>query len=201
MTIPGLGFGGANRKPLGIQLYSVREQMSRSVPDTLRQLAQIGYREVEFAGYFNLDAPALRRLLTEYGLAAPASHVSYSVMRTNPEDTIEFATALGHRYIVVPSLPKAQRQTLEMDIFWVVKAGHSPVDYINTWQGRFPLWHLKDISADGSIVDVGAGEVDFPALFELRKKAGLLHGFVEHDRPADAFRSARNSFQYLADRW
>jgi sugar phosphate isomerase/epimerase len=257
MAFPGPGLAGDGRRPLGIQLYTVRAEMSRSVPNTLRKLAQFGYREVEFAGYFDLGAEALRELLGEYGLAAPSTHVSYSLMQSSLEKTIEFASALGHQYLVVPSLPKAQRQSLddyhrtaeafngwgakckaaglqfayhnhafefdvidgqvpydvllnetdtelvqmEMDIYWVVKAGRSPLQYIKQWPGRFPLWHLKDISADGSMVDVGAGEIDFPALFEYSQKAGLRHGFVEHDRPTDAFRAARNSFQFLDGKW
>jgi len=257
MAWPGLVRAGGGRKPLGIQLYTLREEMSRSVPHTFHQLARIGYREVEFAGYFDHDAGELRRLLDEYGLVAPSSHVSLQLMQSEPEKTIEFAVALGHRYLVIPSLPAEQRQNIdqyrhiaeafnrlgekckgaglrfayhnhafefdvidgqvpydvllaetdpelvgmEMDVYWVSKAGRSPAQYITEWPGRFPLWHLKDMLPDGSMVDVGDGGIDFPALLEHRDKAGLRHGFVEHDHPTDALRSARRSFRFLADKW
>lgn len=257
MTFPSLGSTDANRKPLGIQLYTLRDEMSENVPNTLSRLAQIGYKEVEFAGYFDHDAEELRRLLDEYGLVAPSSHVPLQLMHSEPEKTIEIANALGHRYLVVPSLPAEQRQSIdqyrriaetfnslgekckaaglqfayhnhafefdlidgrvpydvllnetdpelvgmEMDVYWVSKAGQSPVRYITEWPGRFPLWHLKDMSSDGSMVDVGDGEIDFPALLENRDKAGLHHGFVEHDHPEDAFRTAERSFEFLADKW
>ena len=90
---------------------------------------------------------------------------------------------------------------MEMDVYWVTKAGRSPIHYINEWPGRFPLWHIKDISSDGMMVDVGDGIIDFSALFEHRDRAGLRHGFVEHDRPEDAFRTTERSFDFLADKW
>ena len=257
MTFPGLGYAGANRKPLGIQLYTLREEMAESVPDTFSRLAEIGYKEVEFAGYFDYAAEALRRLLDEHGLTAPAAHVPLELLQSELEETLEFAVALGHRYLVVPWLPEEQRQSIdqyrqtaetlnrlgeqcnsaglqfayhnhafefdviggrvpydillgetdpelvemEMDIFWVSKAGHSPLRYLTEWPGRFPLWHLKDMLSDGSMADVGDGEIDFPALLEHRDKAELRHGFVENDRPENAFRSAERSFEYLADKW
>ena len=46
----GLAFAGENRTPLGIQLYTLRDEMAKSVPHTFHQLAKFGYREVEFAG-------------------------------------------------------------------------------------------------------------------------------------------------------
>ena len=257
MTCPGIGCAGESRKPLGIQLYTLRDEMVRSVPATFQQLARIGYGEVEFAGYFDYDAKAIRGLLDEHGLTAPSSHVPLELLQPEPEEAIEFAAAVGHRYIVVPWLAEEQRQTIdqyrrtaetfnsigekckaaglqfgyhnhdfefdvtdgeipydvllsetdpglvamEMDIFWLTKAGHSPLQYINEWPGRFPLWHIKDMLSDGTMADVGDGEIDFPALFEQRDKAGLRHGFVEHDQPEDAFRTARRSFEFLADKW
>jgi sugar phosphate isomerase/epimerase len=257
MACPSFGCASAPRRPLGIQLYTLRDEMAKSVPHTFQQLAQFGYKEVEFAGYFDHGAKDLQRLLDENGLAAPACHVPLALMQSEAAKTIEFASALGHRYIVIPWLDEEHRQSIEsyrriaetfnnigeqckaagiafayhnhafefdvidgqtpydillnetdpelvgmeMDVYWVTKAGQSPINYITKWPGRFPLWHIKDMSSDGSIVDVGDGEIDFPALFEHRDRAGLRHGFVEHDHPENAFRTAERSFDFLADKW
>lgn len=257
MALSGLGFAGENRKALGIQLYTLRDEMAKSVSGTLQHLAQIGYSEVEFAGYFDHDAKQIHGLMDEKGLTAPSSHVPLSLMQSEAEKTIEFAVAVGHLYLVVPWLPEEQRQSIdqyrrlaarlnsighkckaaglkfayhnhdfefdvidgevpydvllnetdaelvamEMDVYWVTKAGRSPIHYIDEWPGRFPLWHIKDMLSDGSMVDVGDGEIDFPALFEYRDRAGLRHGFVEHDHPDDAFRTAERSFDFLVDKW
>ena len=257
IAFSGLGFAGDSRKPLGIQLYTLRDEMAKSVPGTFQRLARIGYSELEFAGYFDHDAKEIRGLLDEHGLTAPSSHVPLELMQSEPEKTIEFASVVGHRYLVVPWLAEELRQSIdqyrqtaatlnkigekckaagltfayhnhdfefdvidgeipydvllsetdpdlvamEMDVYWVTKAGRSPIQYINEWPGRFPLWHIKDISSDGTMVDVGDGTIDFPALFEHGDRAGLRHGFVEHDQPEDAFRTAERSFTHLADKW
>jgi len=257
MAFPSLGCTGEKQEPLGIQLYTLRDEMAESVSGTLSHLAQIGYKEVEFAGYFDHDAKQMRRLLDENGLAAPSSHVSLQVLQSELEQTIEFAADIGHRYLVVPWLAEEQRQSIdqyrqtaetfnrlgekcraaglqfayhnhafefdmidgqvpydilleetdpelvgmEMDVYWVSKAGHSPTRYLTDWPGRFPLCHIKDMLSDGSMVDVGDGEIDFPALFKFRDKGEFRHGFVEHDHPEDALQSARRSFEFLVDKW
>jgi sugar phosphate isomerase/epimerase len=257
MVSSGLGCTAESRNPLGIQLYTLRDEMAKSVSATFQRLAQIGYSELEFAGYFDHDAKETRKLLDDNGLTAPSSHVPLERMQSAPEKTIEIARTVGHQYLVVPWLAEELRQSIdqyrqtaetlnrigekckaagltfayhnhafefdviggqipydvllsetdpnlvamEMDVYWVTKAGQSPSQYINDWPGRFPLWHIKDISSDGTMVDVGDGVIDFAALFEHRERSGLQHGFVEHDRPEDAFRTAERSYGHLANKW
>jgi len=85
----------------------------------------------------------------------------------------------------------------EMDIYWVLQGGGDPLAYFARWPGRFPLVHVKGRAADGRMVDVGTGSVDWAAIFAKRDEAGIRHYFVEHDEPADAFASAAASYQYL----
>ena len=67
---------GADRIPrIGLQLYTVRSEMERSVEQTIAAVAGAGYKEVEFAGYFGRDPAALRALLDRHGLTAPSAHV------------------------------------------------------------------------------------------------------------------------------
>ena len=49
--------------PVGVQLYSVREQCAKDLPGTLAAVAKIGYKGVEFAGYHNRTAKDLRKML------------------------------------------------------------------------------------------------------------------------------------------
>lgn len=85
----------------------------------------------------------------------------------------------------------------ELDIFWAVKGGADPLTLFARWAKRFRLVHVKDMSADGRMVDVGDGVIDWPAIFARRKQAGIEHVFVEHDEPADAVWSATASYRYL----
>ena len=92
---------------IGLQLYTVRTLMETSVPLTLEMVATIGYREVEFAGYFGARPAQLRRWLDDLGLSAPSAHLP--VLDGNLGQLFDDATELGHRYLVQASLPLQQR--------------------------------------------------------------------------------------------
>jgi sugar phosphate isomerase/epimerase len=88
---------------IGIQLYTVRRELTKDVDGTLGRLAEIGYREVEFAGYPEGSAQSLRRILDRHGLTAPSSHVGFQALRSDWDRTLDQAATVGQRYVVVPS--------------------------------------------------------------------------------------------------
>ena len=88
---------------------------------------------------------------------------------------------------------------MELDLAWVTKAGVDPVELFAQHPGRFPLWHVKDISKDLTTIEpVGNGSIDFKRIFAQAKQAGMKHFFVEHDMPADPFASITTSFSNLS---
>ena len=98
---------------IGIQLYTVRDQFAKDPEGTLARLAQIGFTEVEFAGYPPGKPSDLRKLLDKYHLAGVSSHVGFSALQSGWDQTLENAVVVGQRFIVVPSLPQSQRRTLD----------------------------------------------------------------------------------------
>ncbi len=84
---------------------------------------------------------------------------------------------------------------LELDLYWAVKAGQDPAAMFAQHRGRFPLWHLKDAGPlpERTMLEVGAGTIDFAALFAAGRIAGLKHAFIEHDNPKDALASVQAS--------
>lgn len=86
---------------------------------------------------------------------------------------------------------------MEMDIFWLVKGGRDPIEYFTSHAGRFPLVHVKDMSAAGAMVDVGKGVIDFRDIFRHSDEGGIRHSFVEHDEPTDPLATARASYDFL----
>ncbi len=86
---------------------------------------------------------------------------------------------------------------LQLDLYWIRDAGHEARAYFAQYPGRFPSVHVKDMAADGQMVDVGAGVIDWPELLEQAAQAGTRHFFVEHDNPPDPMHSIRESFAYL----
>src|SRR6185436_9756960 len=87
----------------------------------------------------------------------------------------------------------------EMDVYWVVNGGGSPVELLKKHPGRFKMLHLKDSkgSPDHKMTEVGSGAIDFKTI--LANAKGIEHYFVEHDEPTDAMTSAAASYKYLSN--
>lgn len=97
----------------GLQLYTVRDELKRDFRGTLARIAAVGYREVEFAGYFDESPAALRTLLDGLGLAAPSAHVGDGLFGPQAERVIDAARTIGHRYLVFAWLPQEQWRDLD----------------------------------------------------------------------------------------
>mgnify|MGYP001164730210 CR=1 FL=1 len=100
----------ANAKPaVGLQLYTLRDMMAKSVSETLNLVAGVGFNEVEFAGYFGHKASDISDMLKKAGLTAPSVHVPLDDLRHKLSQVISDAKTIGHHYIVLPWLPAEQR--------------------------------------------------------------------------------------------
>lgn len=89
---------------------------------------------------------------------------------------------------------------LEMDLYWVVRAGHDPVKLIQAHPGRFTMWHIKDMDKKnhGLNTEVGSGMVDFKKIFQYQKLSGVKHIFMEQENFAmDAYKSITQSASYI----
>ena len=242
------------RPAIGLQLYTVRTLMSRDVSGTLAAVAAAGVREVEFAGYHDLSPAAMRALLTQHGLSAPAAHVPIPSAREGWTPVLDAAETLGHRWLVIPWVGNDVRGSLdgwrrlasqlnsagelarargmrmayhnhdfefatvegrvaydvfvesldptlvdlELDLYWAVKSGQDVAAMLRARPGRFPLWHLKDAgpAPARAMLDVGAGTIDFAALFTLGD--GPQHAFIEHDNPADPLATVQAGAAWLS---
>jgi sugar phosphate isomerase/epimerase len=80
--------------------------------------------------------------------------------------------------------------TMEIDLYWVTKAGQDPVEMFNKYPGRFQLFHMKDMYTETApyfevikddIAPVGAGLIDFKRILAAGKEAGMKYMFVEDD--------------------
>jgi len=103
---------GAKIEKIGIQLYTVRDQMKADFEGTLAHIAQIGYKEVEFAGYFDHTPADVRAILDRHGLAAPSTHIGLGEL-DDWKKALDTAKAIGHEYVVVPWVPQEKRLTLD----------------------------------------------------------------------------------------
>jgi len=88
---------------VGLQLYTVRSLMAKDVDGTLATVAGVGYREVEFAGYYNHEPAALRATLDRLKLRSPSCHLGLDAVETGFDATAAAAKTMGHEWVVVAS--------------------------------------------------------------------------------------------------
>jgi len=86
--------------PVGLQLYSVREQLPKDFDGTLHQLAAIGIKDVEAAGYFKKSAPEFRASLDAAGLRCVSTHHALLELKPKLDQWIEYGHTLGLEYII-----------------------------------------------------------------------------------------------------
>jgi sugar phosphate isomerase/epimerase len=86
---------------------------------------------------------------------------------------------------------------LELDVYWVAKAGQDSIQYLRDHHDRTRLVHLKDLASDGSTAEVGAGVLDFDRIIRAALLAGAKHLFVEQDTSADPRASIGTSLRFL----
>ncbi len=92
----------------------------------------------------------------------------------------------------------ANLMKMELDLAWAIKGGKDPVEIFAKNPGRFPLWHVKDLSKDFQKIEpIGNGFIDFKRIFANASTAGMKHFFVEHDMPANPLQSITTSFANL----
>lgn len=104
--------GSRKVQHIGVQLYTLREQMEADFEGTLRRVAALGYKEVETAGLFGRDPEDVRALLDELGLSVPAAHVHSAAFIADPDAAIAQAAALGAEYVILAWLPPVERESL-----------------------------------------------------------------------------------------
>lgn len=241
---------------IGLQLYTVRKELEKDFAGTIGKVAAVGFKEVEFAGYFNNSPKQVKAILQKNNLVAPSAHISVKDIRQNLQKTIETALIIGHKYLICGYLAADERKSLddykklaalfntvgetcrkagvqfgyhnhdfefasldgkipyntllaetaanlvkmELDLYWITRAGQNPLKYFKEYPNRFALLHVKDMDGTSkkSFTEVGRGVINFKEIFKQAKKSGIKHYFVEQDEtPRSPFESIRISFDYL----
>ncbi|MBX3256551.1 MAG: sugar phosphate isomerase/epimerase [Chitinophagaceae bacterium] len=90
--------------------------------------------------------------------------------------------------------------TFELDIYWASFADKDPLDMFRQYNGRFELWHVKDMVTQPkkTFTEVGNGVIDYKKIFAAAKQSGMKHYFVEQDVcPGPPLESAEKSIDYI----
>jgi sugar phosphate isomerase/epimerase len=94
---------GRLRVPIGLQLYSVRNQLATDFAGTLAQVRSAGYTVVEAAGYFDRPAADFRRAMDAAGLRCISTHHALNVLETQLDQWLDYGHTIGLEYIVCSS--------------------------------------------------------------------------------------------------
>jgi sugar phosphate isomerase/epimerase len=91
----------ASLPPLGMQLYTVRAELEKDFDGTLAKVAAIGFKKVEFAGYFNHTPQQVRDTLKRHRLTSPSAHIDYASLSGDKwAAALESAHTIGHSYLI-----------------------------------------------------------------------------------------------------
>lgn len=102
---PAVGTGPSFKGPLGLQLYSLREQFKTDVPGTLKLVHDFGFHDVELAGTYGKSPEEFRALLVANHLNPVAGHFGYERFRDDPDGVAKEAKALGLQYAGLAWVP------------------------------------------------------------------------------------------------
>ncbi len=94
---------------LGVQLYTVRELFAADFRSTLDALAEIGFRDLEFAGYFEHDPVEIRAHMDQLGLMSRSSHVQLEQMQNDFATALETAEVMGQTNLILPWISEELR--------------------------------------------------------------------------------------------
>lgn len=255
-------------KKIGIQLYTLRDQLPKDVKGVIAHVAKAGYQEVETFGYspdngfWGLKAKEFSQLLKQHGLTTPSGHYDMNAFfkdgsRQQLDEYIRVAHATGQTYLIVPSLNESLIRTkadfmkvaenmnklaeaikkeglkvgyhnhnfewkpvdgttfydvllketdpalvhMEMDIYWVVRAGQNPIEILRKHRGRYALVHVKDRDKSNPDIttEVGKGDIDFKKIIPAAEAAGVTHFIMEQENftNIDPFVSITESATYM----
>jgi sugar phosphate isomerase/epimerase len=126
-------------RPVGIQFYTIPLLLQKDFKGTLKTLADIGYKEIEFAGPYPFSAPStingwkayapatgmtdsgfyhhspqeVKKMMDDLGLTAPSAHVALADLREKLDEALVTARRLGQKYIICPYLEAGERKSID----------------------------------------------------------------------------------------
>ena len=97
----------------GIQMYSVRDMTEKDLDGALRQVSALGYKFVEFAGFFGHSAKDVKAMLDNYGLRVSGTHTGWKEVAEHFDETVAYHKTIGNTNIIVPGADLSDQKKLD----------------------------------------------------------------------------------------
>ena len=246
---------------IGLQLYTLRDSISTTPKEVLKEVAGFGYQTLETYSYadgkiFGLPFGEFIEYVNGLGMKTVSGHYSLSQLSgATWENAVADAQKYEQPYMVLPYLNEEDRRSIddykiiceqinkagevcnaagirfgyhnhafeftsldgqipydvmlseidpnncgmELDLYWVVRAGLDPMKYFEKYPGRFEQWHVKDMDKNDPDrnADIGTGSIDFKPIFKEALQQGIEHYIVERDNEPDGIGCLKSSGEFL----
>lgn len=96
---------------VGLQLWSIREEAEKDLLGMIEKVSEMGYKGVQFAGFFDHTAEEVKAKMDEVGIKATGAHVQIDQLENHFEETLKYHEIIGNRLIIIPFLPESMRMT------------------------------------------------------------------------------------------
>lgn len=111
--LPGSLFANPYGKPIGLQLYTLRDQLEKDVAGTLQQVAKIGYKDVEIYSLYGKSPAEFGKILSDNGINASSGHYLLKDVETNWDKHIANAKTLNLKYMVNAILQPEEHKSFD----------------------------------------------------------------------------------------
>lgn len=108
----GRGYASPLGLPIGLELYTVRNELEKDFAGTIQKVAAIGYQEVELYAFLNKSPAEIRRTIKDNGLLCPVAHYDMT-LQPRLQQEIEYAHELGLQYMLMAWLTPEERKSLD----------------------------------------------------------------------------------------
>jgi sugar phosphate isomerase/epimerase len=155
--------------PLGIQLWTVKDEAAKDLEGTLRKVYAAGFREIEFAGFYGKTPAEIGKLMKDIGFSLVSMHSGAGDIAKKGDQIIADAKALGLKYIVASS------------------PGVSPEKEKLPWEERMKSVDLSDWKWNADLFNKFGKQVS---------DAGMSFGYHNHSAEFKKF-DGKTAFDYL----
>lgn len=137
-------------KPTSVQLYTIRELTAKDMKTALEKVASLGYKGVEFAGFGNLSASEVSKIIKDLNLEPVAAHIPLPT-EENYEQIISDAKTVGYKRLIVPALNAEKMRDLD-GLKWCIESLQKAIDLLkpeNLSLGIHNHWWEFETRLDG----------------------------------------------------